>query len=246
MSLFTFFSKKPSFPINLSVLQVDIHSHLLPGIDDGAPTLDHSIGMLRRFEELGYKKLIITPHIMSGVYDNTSAVILEKLEEVKVAAKQAGIPLQLEASAEYYLDETLLERVRTNDLLPFHGNHILFECSFRSESQHVDTLIFQLLSKGYQPVIAHFERYVYYHNRIKEAQRLRDNGVYIQLNINSLTGHYGPAVKKQAVLLVKNKLVDIVGSDCHRIEHLNLLEKHLSDQEMHDLMELELKNSSFL
>lgn len=245
MSIFSFLQPKRELsPVDLSVLEVDVHSHLLPGIDDGARTLDHAIGMLRKFEELGYKKLITTPHVMDGVYKNTPKIILEKLSELKAAAIAVGLTLELEASAEYFFDDTLFERLRTGDLLPFAGNHILFECSFRNEPSQLEEFVFQLATTGYQPVIAHFERYGYYHGNTDMAKRLQDMGCWIQLNFNSLTGHYGPEVKKQGLRLVKEGLVDLAGSDCHRIEHLQLLEQHLGDEAFHHLLALPLKNKS--
>jgi tyrosine-protein phosphatase YwqE len=227
-------------------LLVDIHSHLLPGIDDGAPTMDHTIGMLRKFEELGYKKLILTPHIMSGVYDNNSEIILQKLEEVRKVSHNLDLKLELEASAEYYFDETLFERVRKKDLLPFHGNHILFEFSFRNQPSQVEDIVFALKSAGYQPVLAHFERYLYFHPSIEVARSLRERGCYIQVNLNSFTGHYGPDVKNQAIRLLKAGLIDILGSDCHRIQHLELLESSLKDAVFHQLLEGKVKNPLFL
>jgi protein-tyrosine phosphatase len=243
MSIFSFLqSKRESVSIDLSILEVDVHNHLLPGIDDGAKTMDHTIGMLRKFEELGYKKLIMTPHVMNGVYNNTRETILGKLEEVKTVAASLGMNLELEASAEYFFDDTLFDRLRNNDLLPFAGNHILFECSFRNEPSQLEEFVFQLCTSGYQPVIAHFERYPYYHGSTDFANRLRDMGVWIQLNFNSLTGHYGPEVKKQGIRLIKEGLVDIASTDCHRIEHLQLLEKHMGEEAFHQLMALPLKN----
>nr|WP_294858108.1 CpsB/CapC family capsule biosynthesis tyrosine phosphatase [uncultured Fluviicola sp.] len=227
-------------------LLVDIHSHLLPGIDDGAPTMDHTIGMLRKFEELGYRKLIMTPHIMSGVYDNTSEIILRKLEEVRAVSHDLGLKLILEASAEYYFDETLVGRIRNKDLLPFHGNHVLFEFSFRNQPSQVEELVFQLQSAGYQPVLAHFERYIYFHPSIEAAKSLRERGCFIQVNLNSFTGHYGPEVKSQAIKLLKAGMIDILGSDCHRIQHLENIDKSLKDPLFHQLLDLQLKNRLFL
>jgi protein-tyrosine phosphatase len=245
MSLFSFLqSKRESTPVDLSVLEVDVHSHLLPGIDDGAKTMDHTIGMLRKFEEFGYKKLIMTPHVMDSVYNNTTEIILAKLEEVREVSASLGLKLELEASAEYFFDETLFDRLRTGDLLPFAGNHILFEFSFRNEPAQIEELVFAMCTSGYQPVLAHFERYVYYHGSTDYAKRLRDMGCYIQLNFNSLTGHYGPEVKKQGLRLIKDGLIDIAGSDCHRIEHLQLMEQHLAQEPFHQLLQLPLKNTS--
>lgn len=246
MGLFSFLQTKKSLdPVSLASLGTDVHSHLLPGIDDGAKTMDHTLGMLRRFEELGYRKLITTPHVMPGVYNNTSELILQKLEEVREAAGNAGISLELEASAEYYFDETLFDRIRKRDFLTFAGTHVLFECSFRSEPNQLEQLVFEMKTSGYQPVIAHFERYGYYHGSTDMAKRLRDMGALIQLNLNSLTGHYGPEVRKQGIRLIEDKLIDVAGTDCHRMEHLTLLEKHLAEEPFHRLMELPLLNSQW-
>lgn len=247
MGIFASFNRRKKEAANLGgKLLVDIHSHLLPGIDDGAPTMDHTIGMLRKFEELGYQKLIMTPHIMSGVYDNTSEIILKKLEEVRRVSTDLGLKLILEASAEYYFDETLFERIRNKDLLPFQENHILFEFSFRNQPSQIEEIVFQLKSAGYQPVLAHFERYIYFHPSIEVARSLRERGCFIQVNLNSFTGHYGPDVKNQAIRLLKAGLIDVLGSDCHRIQHLELLESSLKESVFHQLAELKVKNSTFL
>ena len=247
MGLFSVFNRQKKEPAKLGeTLLVDMHSHLLPGLDDGAPTMDHTIGMLRKFEELGYRKLIMTPHVMPGLYENTSEIILSKLEEVRKVSRELGLNLTLEASAEYYFDETLFERIRNKDLLPFSGNHILFEFSFRNQPPQVEELIFQLKSAGYQPILAHFERYLYFHPSIEVAKSLRERGCYIQVNLNSFTGHYGPDVKNQAIRLLKAGLIDILGSDCHRIQHLELLESSLKDAVFHQLLEEKVKNPLFL
>lgn len=247
MGILDVFTRQKKYPADLGAkLMVDIHSHLLPGIDDGAPTMDHTIGMLRKFEELGYQKLIFTPHVMSGVYENTSEIILKKLDEVQQVSRDLGLNLVLEASAEYYFDETLFERIRNNDLLPFSGNHILFEFSFRNQPAQIEELIFQLKSAGYQPVLAHFERYMYFHPTVETAKSLRERGCFIQVNLNSFTGHYGSEVKNQAIRLLKAGLIDILGSDCHRLQHLQLLESSLKGVVFHQLAELKVKNPLFL
>jgi tyrosine-protein phosphatase YwqE len=246
MGLFDFLkSSKNNTPAAIGNLRVDIHSHLIPGIDDGAPTMDHSIGMIRKFQELGYHKLIMTPHVMSGVYDNSSETIRTAFDELKATIQSLGINMELEVSAEYFLDETLFERIISKDFIPFNGNHVLFELSFRHEPQQLEDFVFLLCSSGYQPVIAHFERYPYYHDSIEMAKRLKELGCMIQVNLNSFTGHYGPGVKKQAQRLLKANLIDIAGSDCHRIEHLQILESHLTDAAYHELLQSNVKNTHF-
>mgnify|MGYP002620486358 CR=1 FL=1 len=239
MGLFDFFTKRK--PIDLARLGTDVHSHLIPGIDDGAPTMNHSLGMVNRFVELGYTKLITTPHVMSDYYQNTPEIIRNGLEELKEEVKRAGLSIELEAAAEYYFDEMLFTKIEEGNILTFGNQCVLFEFSFNQEPIRVDELVFKLLAKGYTPVLAHFERYIYYHS-IEPAVALRERGVKIQMNLNSLAGHYGGAVQKQAQRLVESGIVDLAGSDCHRIEHLEILEKNLGKKHFHKLLDLDLMN----
>lgn len=199
---------------------VDVHSHLLPGIDDGAKSMEESIAMIRMLIDMGYQKLVITPHVMAHRYPNSSRQIQQVFTELQAEVTRLGLSIVLEVSAEYYLDETLFERIENGDLLPFAGNHILFECSFRNESLRLFDLVFQLKAAGYQPVIAHYERYVYYHNRNEIAQELKSMGCLIQVNLLSFSGYYGKLIQRQAEELLANNLVDVVGTDCHRLDQL--------------------------
>lgn len=239
--MFKFFKKKEKKEnIELSKLKVDVHSHLIPGIDDGAKTTEESLEMLSKMSELGYKKVITTPHIMMDFYPNTEEDILNRFEKLKFEVKEAKIDIDLEVAAEYYFDEFFHEKVNNKKVLTFSGNHLLFECSFFHKPINIEQLVFEINSKAYQPVIAHFERYSYF--EIKDAERLKELGCKIQMNLNSLSSHYGDKVKKQAESLIDNKLIDIVGTDCHKIEHLQLLEKNLSRTYFHKMLDLDLMN----
>ncbi|TNE53978.1 MAG: capsular biosynthesis protein [Bacteroidetes bacterium] len=221
-----------------------MHSHLLPGIDDGSKSMEESMGMILKFSRMGYRKLFMTPHIMEDYYRNTPEIIHGKLEEVRKEVKEFGMEIELGAAAEYYYDETLIDKVKGKELLTFGDNYVLFEYAFGAEPQRITSLIFEMKTNGYRPVLAHYERYPYYHNQPEKIQEYRDNGVLIQLNLLSLCGHYGPFVEKQAKYLVDNGLIDFVGSDCHRIEHLQILEKNASNPYFHKLKELNLLNQS--
>lgn len=239
------FSKKPQLaPFDLSLIKADMHSHLIPGIDDGSRSMDETIAMLAKFESLGYKKIITTPHVMSEVYPNTPDIILEGLKHVRDTAEALGIGLEIEAAAEYYFDDSLVEKVKEGTVLTFGDRYVLVEFSFHTAPVYENTLFFEMQIANYKPVLAHFERYSYYHGSLDKAIELREKGVNIQVNLNSLTGHYGPEVRKQAQRLIDNGLVDFVGSDCHRIQHQLMLEEHLSDPYFHKLGSLNLKNQS--
>jgi protein-tyrosine phosphatase len=242
MGLFSFFHRTKT-PALISKLGTDIHSHLLPGIDDGAQTMDHSIAMIQKFADLGYQKLITTPHIMTDTYPNNPDTINGALLNVQNEIKRLNIPIKIEAAAEYYCDEYFFNLIDQVPLLSFLNNHVLFEFSFHQSPINTTDVLFKLQSKNYRPVLAHYERYNFF-NSIKEAEEFREKGVAIQMNINSLTGHYGPKAKKIAESLVDNKLVDIIGTDCHRIEHLMILEQHLNKPYLHKILDLEVLNYS--
>ena len=244
MGLFGNLFKKKLDPYDLSDLKVDIHSHLIPGIDDGARTMDESIAMLTKFQSLGYQKVITTPHIMSEVYPNNSERILEGLDHIRENASKLGLGIEIEAAAEYYFDETLKFRVKEKNFMTFGDGYVLVEFAFHNAPNFEDKLFFEMQMAGYKPVLAHFERYLYYLGSTERAQELREKGVRIQMNLNSLTGHYGLEVKKQAERLIDAQAIDFVGTDCHRMDHLMLLESNLSNPYYHKLKELSLRNRS--
>jgi protein-tyrosine phosphatase len=247
MSLFSsLFSKKEIIPFDLSSLKVDMHSHLIPGIDDGAATLEDSLEMLRKLESLGYRKIITTPHIKTGSFDNTTEIIKAGEKIVKEAIEKEGINLQFEAAAEYFFDYTFMERIESEDLLTFGNKNILVEYSFAQAPVGHKEMYFALQMKGYQPIMAHFERYPYYHGSTKMAEELRDKGIKIQVNILSFIGHYGPQIQKQAEMLLKENMIDLIATDCHRIEHLLLIEGNLNHKNMQKLNDLRLANQKLL
>src|SRR5690554_229533 len=238
---------KQNEPFDLSDLKVDMHSHLIPGIDDGSQSMDHTIGMLLRFVELGYTKVITTPHIMSDYYRNTPETILKGLEEVRAEIKKLNIPIEIEAAAEYFYDEHFLDLIEKDNLLTFGKNNVLFEFSFGTKPNNIAELIFNLKSKGYQPILAHYERYLFFlAEGIEPAKKLREQGVHIQMNLNSLTGHYGKEIKRQAELLVDHDLIDYLGTDCHRIEHLDILQNNLDRKHFRKLSEMTFRNKDLL
>lgn len=245
MGIFDLFKNKKVDlePFDLSRFKVDIHSHLIPGIDDGSQTMDETIAMLAKFQSLGYKKVITTPHIMSDSFPNTSENILAGLEDVRAEVKKVGLTIEIEAAAEYYFDETFVAKIKDKDLLTFGDNYVLLEFAFHSPPQYIDQMFFELQSRGYRPVVAHFERYMYYLGKIDRAVEWRQKGINIQININSLSGHYGQDIKKQAERIIDAGEFDFIGTDCHRIEHLLLLEDSLTSPYIHKIGTYLLKNT---
>jgi len=216
-----FRSKKSTYG-TVSPLTVDMHSHLLPGIDDGVQTFEQSIDILRGFEKLGYKKLIITPHIMSDFYRNTPEIILNKLDQLSDIIRQLSIDISLEAAAEYYLDEFFVRKLETKaPLLTFGNRYLLFETSFINYSPYMEHAIFLMLSNGYKPVLAHPERYGYLYGHFHKLEDWHSKGVLMQINSGALTGYYGPHAKAIAEQLIEKQMVSFIGSDCHHNRHFN-------------------------
>ncbi|HYG52179.1 MAG TPA: CpsB/CapC family capsule biosynthesis tyrosine phosphatase [Flavobacteriales bacterium] len=214
-----------SAPVNLGVLKADMHSHFIPGIDDGAQTIDDSLALIAEMKALGYAKVITTPHIMGDTYKNGKHNILPGLELVRAAVNEKSIDIVVEASAEYYIDADLEDKIRARDMLPFSNNYILFEMPFVSEPPNLGSIIFELQLGGYKPVMAHVERYPFWFTNFNKIIDLRDKGVFIQMNITSLTGIYGLPTKKIAEKLIDEKMVDFLGSDCHHLGHIELIKK---------------------
>ena len=238
LSIFNRHQPKIEYP-----LITDVHSHLLPGIDDGAKTIEDSIGIINQLMELGYKKFITTPHISIDRYPNTPEIILSKLAEMNAALKDKNIPVILEAAAEYYLDEALFEKVtKKEQLLTFGRNYLLFETNFIVEPFSLNEFIFQLASSGYKPVFAHPERYAYM--TIEKATALRDKGVLLQLNLLSLLGHYSKAIQQFAYKMVDKGLVDLLGTDCHNANHARLMQEAHKNKYFVKAMNLPLLNHS--
>lgn len=219
-----------------SAFHTDIHSHFIPGIDDGAKTLNDSMDLIRSMYNFGFRKLITTPHIMSDYYKNTPEIILSGLDKLRTEILKEGIPIELEAAAEYYCDFSFYEKIGKEKLLTFGNNYLLFEISYLNPPEILDDVIFKLQSNGYKPILAHPERYPFWIDQFDKYLTLKDKGVLLQLNINSLTGHYSPATKHLAEKMIEHRIIDFVGSDCHHSGHINLMKGALKSSFMSKLM----------
>jgi tyrosine-protein phosphatase YwqE len=220
------FSKKEEIidPIDISFLRNDIHSHLIPGIDDGSPEMETTIVLLKKFIDLGYKKVITTPHVMSDYYKNNPEIILSGLDNVRKEIKKQNLNIEIEAAAEYNLEPEFEKLLDDGKLLSFGAEKfLLFELSFFDEPLRLNETIWKMIEKGFRPVLAHVERYGYWHNNYDKIEEMINRGVKLQLNIGSVTGAYGPEVKKFAERLIKDEIIEFVGSDCHHLHHLEMI-----------------------
>src|ERR1700756_3314906 len=190
MALFGLIKNNKTPDADLSVLHTDIHSHFIPGIDDGAKSIEDSLTLIRGMKELGYKKVITTPHIMTDGYRNTPEIILSGLEKVKEALKKAEIDIEIEAAAEYYYDFEFENKIKTGNVMTFGKKYLLWEVPFINPPENMNQLIFEMATRGYKPVLAHVERYGFWQQNFEKYEELADRGVLLQMNINSVTGHY--------------------------------------------------------
>jgi protein-tyrosine phosphatase len=241
--VFNWFKKnKTSAP---PALRVDMHSHLLPGLDDGVATLEEAEEIILNFIQLGYSRIITTPHVMSDAYRNTSHGILAKLEELKNHLHRKSIRISISAAAEYYLDESLLKMIETNEqLLTLGDRYLLFETNFITEPFNLKDFIFLATTRGYKLILAHPERYLYLQNDFARVQDLLDRGVQMQLNISSLTGYYSKPVQQMAFKLIDRKMIHWVGSDCHHLAQTHLMREAQNLRYFRKALTLPLLNNS--
>ncbi|GAB7257491.1 tyrosine-protein phosphatase [Polaribacter sp. OB-PA-B3] len=241
-----FFFKKKEIPLTEFFTNnfIDIHSHLLPGIDDGAKNIDNSIELILKMYSYGIKNFITTPHVLGDVYPNSSETIKSKLEEVRTALKNKGFKdIKINAAAEYMMDEQFVNRLKSGDILTLKGNYILVEMSYFNAPMNLYDVLFDIQLKGYKPVLAHPERYNFFHNDLQNYHKLKKAGCLFQLNLLSLTEQYGKNVQKISNELLKQNLYDFVGSDTHHKNHLQLLKKIGSQKNLKKIKHL-LDNNS--
>jgi protein-tyrosine phosphatase len=217
------FTRAAREAIDYSWITADMHAHLIPGIDDGAKDLDEALALVAGMRRIGFRRLTATPHVMSDYYPNTRAGILAGAEKLNKAVRSAGIDVRLGTAAEYYLDEHFIQLLERDELLCLPDRRLLVEISFFAEPPWLNDYLFRIQAKGYRPVLAHPERYGFFHHRMESYRALHERGCEFQLNMLSLSGHYGAAVRRCAEQLLRAGLVDFLGTDLHHQGHLNEL-----------------------
>lgn len=218
-------------------LRRDIHSHLLPGIDDGSPDVETSIELFRNLSSAGIKEFVCTPHVIQDLYRNTPDTINKTLLTLQAAIKREGLDVKISAAAEYMMDEFFLQSVRDGEqLLTLNGDLILTEFPFAIHPSNIDELSFELSTSKYQPLLAHPERYGYLHGNKNAYARLKELGFLMQLNLLSLTGYYGKREAETARFLLKEGMIDYVGTDLHHATHLANLTDVRSQRIFEDLL----------
>lgn len=243
--MFHFFNRKPYLKDLIPDQHVDFHSHLLPGIDDGAKTDENTIALVTDLQQLGFGEMIATPHVMKSVWENSRETIEQKLSETNAMLEKNNISLTLRAGAEYLVDGNFAELFQNEKLLTLKDNYVLVEMSYVNPPIQLYAILFDLQVAGYTPILAHPERYSFYHQNFGEYHRLKHSGCLFQLNLLSLVGYYGKSVAETAKKLLENGLVDFVGSDVHHQNHIAAFSKRILFKDTLPLKEAFANNGIF-
>jgi tyrosine-protein phosphatase YwqE len=218
--MFSFLKPKARLIDIIPTNYVDIHSHVLPGIDDGAKTIEDSKFLLENMIEFGFSKIITSPHTIETIWNNTPETISEALQITKENLNALTTKVELKAASEYIMDDYFASLFDQGKLLTIKDNYVLVEMSYINPPFQLYDYIFKLQVAGYIPVLAHPERYVFYHSDVSNYAKLKKAGCYFQMNLLSATGYYGKEVAKIADQLLKNDMIDFVGSDFHHKQHV--------------------------
>ena len=211
-------------------IETDMHSHLIPFIDDGSNSFKESVDLIKGLIEIGYKRLILTPHINKFPYPNTKDSVLRKFEIFYDNIIYENLNIEMGIAGEYFFDEAFIELVEKDELLTFGDKHILFEFSFAYPPLNFKSTIFKLLDKGYKPVLAHPERFFYLAKHFERYKQLRELNILFQININSLSGYYSQKVQQTTKRLIDCGYVDFLGSDTHHQKHIDSLKKSVKNR----------------
>ena len=241
--MLSFLKSKPKLSDLIPSGYVDIHSHILPGIDDGAKTLEDTEFLLEEMKQLGFTKVITTPHTMSTVWENTPETIQNASIKVK---SELSLPFEIQAASEYLLDESVLKKAKNKALLTLKDNFVLVELSYLNAPIQLYDFLYQLQLSGYYVVLAHPERYSYFHSSKKEFKKLKKVGCLFQLNLLSTVGYYGKEVAETANYLLKENLYDFTGSDIHHKNHIAAFQSKLVFNNGDKIKEVMKKNTFFL
>ena len=223
--MFHIFSKK-KFLVDYLQNFVDIHNHILPGIDDGAKNVHESIELIRGFKELGITNLVATPHIMHNYYPNTKETITSSLDNLVNELLANDLKdISIEAAAEHMIDDNFEELLEHDEVMPMRKQYLLVEMSYLQPSINFDDATQSVMKKGFYPILAHPERYGYWHSNKANYPKYKKKGVQYQLNILSLSDYYGPEVQKMAINLLEQGFFDYIASDIHHLEQLDYLKE---------------------
>ena len=241
--MFGFYKKKKVLKDIIPNDFVDIHSHLLYGLDDGAKSIEDTKFLIQELQNIGFAQFITTPHTTPLVWENTKEGILNQYEKVlgELSLKSSN----LRVASEYLMDDSFLKRLETEKLLTLKDNYVLVEMSYINPPIQLYEIILELNSQGYQPMLAHPERYNFYKNDYASFKKLKQAGCLFQMNLLSATGYYGSGITDVADYLLKENMYDFVGSDVHHKKHLEAFSSKIQLKNVDVLEKLVHKNTFF-
>jgi protein-tyrosine phosphatase len=243
--MFSLFKSKPVLKDLIPDGHIDIHSHLLPGIDDGARTFEDTLRLTQALQGFGVSQFITTPHIIQYVWDNTHDQILSKKETTVLKLEKNKITIPFSAAAEYLMDDQFVRLFQSGELLTLKNNYVLVEMSYINAPIQLYSILFDLQVAGYIPVLAHPERYLFYHKNFAEYEKLKRAGCLFQLNLLSVVGYYGAEITKIAEQLLQKGMYTYVGSDVHHDNHIASFEQKVKIKDLVPLKEAIANNQFF-
>jgi protein-tyrosine phosphatase len=243
--MFSLFKSKPVLKDLISDNHIDIHSHLLPGIDDGARAFEDTLRLTKALQGFGVTAFITTPHIIQHVWENTHEQITSNAKTTVSKLKEQEITVPFKAAAEYLMDDQFVKLFQSHDLLTLKDNYVLVEMSYINAPIQLYSILFDLQVAGYIPVLAHPERYLFYHNNFNEYVKLKRAGCLFQLNLLSVVGYYGTEITKIAEQLLQKGMYDYVGSDVHHDNHIASFDQKIKVKDTVPLKEIIANNQFF-
>lgn len=243
--MLSFLKSKPLLKDLLSDHYVDIHSHLLPGIDDGAKTINNTLKLTKALQEIGISQVITTPHISHYVWNNSEEIITAKHQETKISLEENNIKVSFQAAAEYFIDDWFESHFKNKKLLTLKDNYVLVEISYQSAPIQLYKTLFELQVAGYIPVLAHPERYLYYRKNFNEYEKLKKAGCLFQLNLLATVGYYGERITKIAEELLSKGMYDFTGTDVHHMKHIASFNEKIKIKSISNLKEVIANNQFF-
>lgn len=242
--MLSFLKSKPALKELLDGSFVDIHSHILPGIDDGAKNMTKSIELVSALQKLGVSQMVTTPHINHYVWNNSPEIIQSKLKETQKTLEENKIKMPVQAAAEYFIDSWFENHFKEEKLLTLKDNYVLVEMSYLNAPLNIYKTIFEIQVAGYIPVLAHPERYVFYHNKFSEYEKLKNAGCVFQLNLLSTVEYYGSQIAKTADELLAKGMYNFCGTDVHHKKHIAAFDDKIKIKNIEPLKEV-IKNNQF-
>lgn len=242
--MLSFLKSKPALKELFDGSFVDIHSHILPGIDDGAKNMTKSIELVSALQKLGVSQMVTTPHINHYVWNNSPEIIQSKLKETQKTLDENKIKMPVQAAAEYFIDSWFENHFKEEKLLTLKDNYVLVEMSYLNAPLNIYKTIFEIQVAGYIPVLAHPERYVFYHNRFSEYEKLKNAGCVFQLNLLSTVEYYGSQIAKTADDLLAKGMYNFCGTDVHHKKHIAAFDDKIKIKNIEPLKEV-IKNNQF-